>query len=84
MEEYVYPAIFSGNDDGSYTITFPDLPGCISESKTLANALYMAHGALSQWIGYLMDKNQTIPEATELDAIETQKGEFVNLIRAAV
>lgn len=35
MAEYVYPAIFHSNDDGSFTITFPDLDGCISEGKEI-------------------------------------------------
>jgi predicted RNase H-like HicB family nuclease len=55
--EYVYPAIFHANSDGSYTIVFPDLPGCVSEGKTLANAIYMAEAALAQWLQYLAEKN---------------------------
>ena len=36
MADYVYPALFHFNaDDGSYTITYPDIPGCISEGKSL-------------------------------------------------
>jgi hypothetical protein len=40
--KYVYPAVFVPNDDGSYTVTFPDLPGCITEGKSLADAIDMA------------------------------------------
>lgn len=79
--EYVYPAIFHPNDDGSITITFPDLPGCISEGKTIANALYMAQSALSQWIEYLTDKDQNIPKASFMRDVVTSGKEFVNLIR---
>ena len=61
MTEYVYPAVFHPNDDGSYTILYPDLPGCISEGKSMGNALYMAQSALTQWLGYLTDKNEPIP-----------------------
>lgn len=50
MAEYVYPAIFHSNDDGSFTIIFPDLDGCISEGKSLGNAMYMAQAALTQWM----------------------------------
>ena len=82
--EYIYPAIFHANNDGSYTITFPDLPGCISEGKSLGNALNMAHSALSQWIGYLSDKKQEIPQASNIGAIRTDGGEFVNLIRVDI
>jgi predicted RNase H-like HicB family nuclease len=82
--EYVYPAVFHENEDGSFTITYPDLPGCVSEGKSLGNALYMAQSALTQWIEYLSDKKQEIPKATMDIDIETADGEFVNLIRADV
>jgi len=82
--EYVYPAIFHRNKDESYTITYPDLPGCISEGKTLGNAMYMAQSALTQWIGYLVDKKQKIPSASPAQKIKTTNGDFVNLICAEV
>ncbi|GHT59778.1 hypothetical protein FACS1894109_16350 [Spirochaetia bacterium] len=78
--EYVYPAIFHKNDDESYTIMYPDLPGCISEGKSLENALYMAQRALSQWISYMIDKNQDLPQASLTMDIKTDKHEFVNFI----
>ena len=84
MAEYVYPAIFHPNDDGSYTITYPDLPGCISEGKSLGNAIYMAQAALTQWIEYLTDKKQSIPSASALKSIDLSPEEFVSLIRADV
>ena len=81
--EYVYPAIFHHNkDDGSYTITYPDIPGCISEGKTLGNAMYMAEAALKEYIEYLADKKKDIPEASTLKDVKVGRGEFVNLIRA--
>ena len=82
--EYVYPAIFHRNKDESYTITYPDLPGCISEGKNIGNAMYMAQSALSQWISYLLDKKQEIPRASTAQKIKTTNGDFVNLICAEV
>jgi predicted RNase H-like HicB family nuclease len=79
--EYIFPAIFHKNNDGGYTITYPDLPGCISEGKSLGNALYMAESGLKQWLGYLTDHKQEIPAASQADNITTNKEEFVNLIR---
>ncbi|HBA49484.1 MAG TPA: hypothetical protein DCZ91_17145 [Lachnospiraceae bacterium] len=84
MAEYVYPAVFHLNEDGSYTITYPDLAGCISEGKTLANAMYMAQAALTQWIEYLTDKKLEVPSASALGNVAVADGEFVNLIRADV
>ena len=84
MAEYVYPAIFHSNEDGSYTITYPDLPGCISEGKSLGNAIYMAQSALTQWIEYLTDKKQSIPLTSSFENIEITQEEFINLIRVDI
>ena len=84
MAEYVFPAIFHPNEDGSYTVSYPDLPGCISEGETLGNAMYMAQSALTQWVEYLADNKQEIPTASNLNEIETDEKEFANLIRADI
>jgi len=85
MAEYVYPAIFHPNaDDGSYTVIFPDLPGCVTEGKSLENALYMADDALAQWLGYSIEQGISIPPASRRESIGAEKGEFVNLVRVVV
>ena len=81
---YIYPAIFTLNNDGSYTITFPDLPGCITEGKSLANALYMAQNALTQWIEFLLDEKETIANPSQPKAIKTTQNQFVNLVAANI
>ena len=75
---------FHKNEDESYTVIYPDLPGCISEGKTLGNAMHMAQSALIQWINYLTDKKQKIPKASPMEKIKVSVGEFVNLIYAEV
>jgi len=81
--EHVYPAIFRANKNGSYTITFPDLPGCISEGKSLPNAMVWANAALSEWMQFLADRNEAIPAPSPIAAVKTKgKAEFVTLIYA--
>ncbi len=84
MASYVYAATFHPNDDGSFTILFPDLPGCISEGKSLENALYMAQDALKTWAEYSLEHDKVLPPATPLGNIRLEDGEFVNLIRAEI
>lgn len=84
LQEYVYPAVFHTNDDGTYTIIFPDLPGCISEGKSLGNAMKMAEAALAQWIEYLKDNKEEIPASSNLQSVELNDNEFVNFIRADI
>lgn len=84
IQEYVYPAVFHANEDGTYTIIFPDLPGCISEGKSLGNAMKMAEAALTQWIEYLNDSKENIPVPSKLQDVELENNEFVNFIRADI
>lgn len=69
-----YLAKLHHNEDGSYTVVFPDLEGCITEGKDLAEALDMASKALNQWLQHLKDDGQEIPIASldiDLNAGET-------------
>lgn len=84
MMQYVYPAVFHPNDDGTFTITFPDLPGCITEGKSLANALYMAQDAMTVWLEYTLDHKEPVPEASPLQSVDLEADEFANLIRAEI
>ena len=82
--EYVYPATFHDNGDGSYTVIFPDLPGCMTQGNTLSQAISMAEKALAQWLEYLSDKKMDIPKASAIGSITAEADEFINLVRADV
>ena len=48
-DKYTYPGVFDPDERGpeyGYTVTFPDLPGCISEGDSLEEALNTAQEAL--------------------------------------
>ena len=79
--EYVYPAIFYANNDGSYTITFPDLPGCTCEGKSLSDSVHMAQEALIQWIEHLTKENLPIPAASNSAIVHDTIHEIPRLIR---
>ncbi|WP_276618952.1 type II toxin-antitoxin system HicB family antitoxin [Syntrophomonas wolfei] len=82
--EYVYPAVFEQNSDGSITITYPDLPGCISEGKTLGNAIYMAQNALTQWIEFLLEAKEPVPIPSDIKSIKPLNNQFINLVRTEI
>ena len=84
MSTYVYPAVFHPNDDGTFTVLYPDLPGCISEGKDLANAMAMAQSALAQWVEYLTDNKAAIPAPSRVRDVACSGDEFVTLIRAEI
>lgn len=77
----VYPAVFRPclEKDG-YTVTVPDLPGCVTEGDTLAEAILMAEDAASGWVLDELEDGKPAPAASESAALEIAPGEFVNLL----
>lgn len=47
MAKYVYPAIFSPEEDGRYSVSFPDFESCYTCGDDLADAMMMAADALA-------------------------------------
>ena len=81
MTKLVYPAIFRPCEEHEgYTVTVPDLPGCVTEGKTLADAILMAEDAASGWVLDELEDGNTVPTASDLNAIQAGTGEFVNLL----
>jgi antitoxin HicB len=80
--KYVYPTIFKLLENEEYFIKVPDLPGCVTEGKNLADALEMAQDAISMWLCDAEDNNETIPPASDIFSLSCHKSEFVNLISA--
>ena len=75
----VYPAIFEYADDG-ITITFPDLPGCISCAESQEEALYMAKDVLGVFITACESLGDTIPEPSKGSDIKTEPGQSIFMI----
>jgi predicted RNase H-like HicB family nuclease len=49
-------------DGGGFLITFPDLPGCMSDGDTEEEALENGKDAFLAWISARMDQGKRIPE----------------------
>ena len=80
MAKYVYPAIFTPEKDGGFSINFPDLEGCYIEGDNLADGMEMAKDVLALVLyGYETDTKE-IPTPSPLSAFETSNGSFVNYV----
>ncbi len=80
--KYVFPAIFTPEDGGAYSVIFPDLDGCYTCGDDLQDALEMAADALALTLyGYEKD-NRPVPAASTLSdlSIDNVKNEFFNYI----
>ncbi|HAG68876.1 MAG TPA: HicB family protein [Lachnospiraceae bacterium] len=76
----VYIAIFENCEEGGYSVSFPDLPGCFTEGDTLEEAMEMAQEAACGWICGEVEDGREIPEATPRENIQEVEDGFVNLI----
>lgn len=78
--KYVYPAIFTLEKNGGYSVAFPDLEGCYTCGDNLEDSLEMAEDALALVLyGYEKD-GRTIPEPSKREAIVLNNNEFINYI----
>jgi predicted RNase H-like HicB family nuclease len=60
-------APLSEDDGGGYMITFPDLPGCMSDGETLEDTLANGRDAFNGWIAAQVDMTREIPAPTHYD-----------------
>ena len=81
MDKYIFPAVFDPGEKGGYCVTFPDLPGCITQGDTLEEALRMAKDALELHLWGLEDDGDPVPTPTPPAKIPAPTGGFVNLIQ---
>ena len=62
MRTYTYPAVFEPGDESGLVVTFPDVPGAITQGTDEADARAMAADALGlMLIQYLVD-GKPLPE----------------------
>ena len=80
MAKYAYPAIFTPEENGGYSINFPDLEGCNTCGEDLRDGIEMAEDVLALVLyGYEKD-NRSIPDPSPSSAFTLTNGEFINYI----
>lgn len=80
MAKYAYPAIFTPEQDGGFSIYFPDLDGCYTCGDDMVDGLTMAQDVLALVLyGYEKD-NRVIPQPSKESDITLSDGEFINFI----
>ena len=83
MEKLLYPACFYPcEEQEGYTVVVPDLPGCVTQGKSLIDAIGMAVDAASGWVLDEMEDGNPIPPASNVEDVKADErpGGFVNLI----
>ena len=81
-ERYLFPAIFEPGDVDGYTVTFPDLPGCITEGDTIEEAFVMAKEAVELHLYSMEEDHEPIPKPSQPEPSRVPQGAMVALVEA--
>jgi len=80
MAKYAYPAIFEKEQEGGYTIYFPDVEGCYTQAEDLVEGIENAGDALCLMLYELEKEGKRIPKATNIKDVKTNSEDVVTLI----
>jgi len=82
--KYVYPVIFSKEDDGSFCVYVPDLPGCVTEAESYADGIDKIREGICGVL-YIMERDKMpIPTPSSPGELVVGPSEVVSLVDADV
>lgn len=67
----LYPA-----QEGGFVSEIPDLPGCLSQGQTAAEAITMIEDAKKSWLSIALEQDMEIPLPAEFRSSENYSGKF--------
>ena len=78
---YIYPAIFYPEDNGQFSVIFPDLNDLATYGDNLADAFAMAQEACWQYLFTSLRDGDPLPKASNISNVEKDDDTaFVNLV----
>ncbi|MCI8284270.1 MAG: type II toxin-antitoxin system HicB family antitoxin [Firmicutes bacterium] len=80
MAKYIYPAIFTPEANGQFSICFPDIENCFTCGDDLEDGINMAEDVLSLMLTHLEDTGREIPIASAINDLTTENGSFATYI----
>lgn len=80
MAKYVYPAVFTPEEEGGYSVFFPDPEGCYTCGDNLQDAMFMANDVLAFVLYDYESEGREIPKPSRAEDVERSTGEFVNYV----
>jgi Uncharacterized conserved protein len=78
--KYAYTAIFTPEENGLYSVIFPDLQGCYTSGDDMSDAVYMAQDVLCLTLYDLEQDKKSIPEASKPQDIKVTGEQFTSVV----
>jgi len=80
MNQLFYPAVFQPEENGGFSVFFPDIEGCNTQGETVEESYKMAFDALGIVLSYLEDEHLPIPKVSAPQDIKLENGQYVAVI----
>ena len=80
MAKYIYPAIFTPEANGQFSICFPDIENCFTCGDSLEDGINMAEDVLSLMLTHFEDEGRIIPNASAINDLTTENNAFATYI----
>ncbi len=80
MAKYAYPAVFTAEETGGYSVNFPDIEACYTCGDTMADALEMAQDILSIRMCDIEDNDEPLPAPSDIRKMQIENNEIVSLV----
>lgn len=78
---YIYPAVFYPEEDGRFSVVFPDLNDLATYGDNLADAFAMAQEVCGQYLFTSLRDGDPLPAPSDLGAVSTErKDALVNMV----
>ncbi len=81
MAKYAYPAVFTPEENGLFSVTFPDLEGCYTCGDNIEDAIRMAEDVLAFTLYDYEQERKNLPAPSSFTDIPLKEGDFVNFVR---
>ncbi len=80
MEKVFYPAVFQPEEDGGFSIFFPDIDGCNTQGETIEEGYRMAFDALGIVLAHMQGEHLEMPKPSAPQDIELEEGQYIVVI----
>lgn len=80
MKKYVYPAVFTQEDNGMYSVEFRDLESCYTCGDDINDAVLNAQDVLSMTLYRYEREGKSIPEPSNMIDVKVEDKSFVSYI----
>ncbi len=80
MAKYAYPAIITPEENGQFSVNFPDLESCYTCGDDIKDTLLMAEDVLAFALYTYEKEDREIPKPSAPGKLKLEESEFVNYV----